>query len=184
MNENDLINLFFDRDESAITITQKKYGKLFRQIIGNICSSDEDVEECENDTYLQLWNSIPPTRPDSLKAFACKLARNIGLKKIEREQAAKRKAEISDCFEEIKDLVAGNAGIPEENLEAKELSSLISAFLRKLSTEKRVMFVKRYWMYESVEQISEEMNISYNKVSTTLFRVRKELQKEIKKQGY
>ncbi len=181
MTEQELINLYWDRKEEAVSVTQSVYGRLIRSILGNMLSLEEDVEECENDTYLQLWNSIPPEKPMSFKAFACRLARHMGLRRIEKESAKKRSAEISDCYDELEASIISEKPGPEQLFDGKILGSAISDFLYSKPLEKRIMFVKRYWLFESVEDIAKEMGIGYSKVNTTLFRIRQELKAELER---
>ena len=149
MEDSQIIELYWQRSESAIAETAKKYGKLCRHIAMNIVGNLSDAEECENDTYVSTWNSIPPTRPNVFSAFLTKIARNIALNRYEYNKAAKRNNEF--------DLV-------------------LDEFLGQLPKEKRVMFVRRYWYSDTVKDISKRLQISESKVKTTLFRVRNELQ--------
>lgn len=182
MTENEIIELYWQRDEKALTETKIEYGALLRTVIGRICRLEEDVEECENDTYLQTWNSIPPTRPDNLRAFLCKIARNMGLKCVEKQQAQKRQAEVVTCYEELEEVI-GTDGSPEEELMAQELGQWISNFLRKEKSLPRIIFLKRYWYYESVADISRELDVSQAMVKTTLHRMREKMAKAMKAQG-
>lgn len=184
MMDNKLLDKYFIRDETAIEDTKKIYGRMIRSSIKRILSDDCDIEECENDVYLKIWQLIPPDRPCDFGAYLCKLAKNIAFKAIRRKKAAKRNAEFDLSYEELEENIIGRSSDPEESLNAKELSRIVDAFLRNRAKEKRVMFIKRYWYYERIKDIADELHVSETKVSTTLARMRKELQKELVKQGY
>lgn len=183
MTDHDLIKKFEDRDESALTLTKESYGRYIKTILGRMLDSAEDAEECENDTYLQLWNSIPPARPVSLKAFIAKLCRNMGLKKIEKSQAIKRTAVI-EVYDELEDSIISGKETPEEAFDAKELSSEINSFLKGKKTWQQTIFVKRYWYYMEISEISRDLGVSESKVKTTLYRLRNELAQYLRQSGF
>lgn len=182
MDDSQIIQLYFDRDEHAIAETSRKYGALCYRIAGNILRSHEDAEECVNDVYLRLWNAIPPACPDSLPAYICRIARNLALKKFESVHAEKRSPDVTVPLSEIE------AFLPDEralSAAAQEgLSSVINRFLSGEKEETRNVFVRRYWFFDSVHDIAEQYAVSESKVKSILFRTRKKLRRHLEKEGY
>lgn len=175
MEDSQIIELYWQRSESAIAETARKYGKLCRHIAMNIVGNLSDAEECENDTYVSAWNAIPPTRPSVFSAFLTKIVRNIALNRYEYNKAQKRNNEFDLILDELEGCVAGKDTV-ESAYEAGELASMLDEFLEQLTKERRVMFVRRYWYSDSVKDIAKRLQISESKVKTTLFRTRNELQ--------
>ena len=138
MNDQEIIALYFARDEQAIRETDRSYGKACMQVSMNVLSSHPAAEECVNDTYLRTWNAIPPARPHSLGAFVCRIARNLSLNRLKELTAAKRGRELTVSFEELE------ACIPMPDEQSPALAEEISAFLRSQGDTDRVLFVGRY----------------------------------------
>lgn len=183
MDDNDIIALYWQRDEAAISESQKKYSRYCNSIAHNILNNQEDVEECVNDTYFSAWNSIPPNKPISLGAFLGKITRNLALKKVRSNSALKRGDGIVELtYMELQECISGGMSI-ETEIEATELSELIDRFLRKLPMEERQIFLCRYWYFESITDISEQFGFGQSKVKMILMRTRKKLQHELKKAG-
>ena len=181
MEDKEIIGMFRDRNHDAITEIQKKYGKLCFQIGKNITGSLEDAEEIENETYLGLWNRIPPERPEYLKSFVCRIAKNLSIDRVRYHQAEKRKRGNEIPVEEVSDILSG-VDTPENVYEQKELAELISEFLREQKPEVRKMFLRRYWFYDSIGDIATNFGVSESKVKVTLHRVRKSLKKYLMEQ--
>lgn len=181
MDDQQIIGLFLTRDESAIKETETKYGKLCLRICQNILGNPEDAEECVQDTYLTVWNQIPPTQPHNFSAFLCRIARNLALKKLEYSSAAKRSAHMCIPLSEIE------AFLPDcnisFNLEDEELGAVISAFLRNEKDVNRNVFLRRYWFFDSVSDIAKQYSFSENKVKSMLFRTRNRLRDYLIKEG-
>ena len=177
LTDGEIVSLFFSRDENAIQKTEQKYGKLFRSISRNILDSDEDVEECINDTYLKLWNAIPPEKPDSLKAYGSKTVRNTSINRAEYNSAQKRK--LNALCEELGESVPSAGSIADEN----ELNRLLNDFLRGLKKETRIIFILRYFHGEQTESIAQKMDVSDSKVRSVLFRTRQKLKDFLEKEG-
>lgn len=175
MEDNQIIELYWQRSESAIAETAKKYGKLCRHIAMNIVGNLSDAEECENDTYVATWNAIPPTRPNVFSSFLTKIVRNIALNRYEYNKAQKRNNEFDLVLDELESCVAGKSTV-ESAYEEGMLATMLDEFLEQLPKEKRVMFVRRYWYSDTVKDIAKRLQISESKVKTTLFRTRNELQ--------
>ena len=182
MDDQKIIELFFDRSELAIQALAAKYEKLLHKISFHILQNSEDAAECVNDTYLGVWNAIPPTRPNPLSAFVCKITRNLSLKKYRANTAAKRDATMDVSLEELAPCIP----IPsaEEEWSAQELGRSINRFLDTLNQENRVLFVRRYWFADSVSDIAVELKISENLASVRLKRIRKQLKQYLEQEGY
>ena len=180
MDDREIISLFFSREERAIKETALKYGKLIFRISHNILFSNEDSRECVNDTYLALWNTIPPSNPDPFIAFICKIARNLSIKKLRHKNAQKRSAEVLPMEELSRDLFTESV---EESINAKFLGQSINSFLDTLDELSRVVFLKRYWFCDSVEDIAEITGMTENSVYKKLSATRKKLKIHLEKEG-
>lgn len=185
MEDNEILELFYSRDEEAIRAVSDKFGGLCRSIARNILQNNEDAEECINDTYMKAWESIPPAKPKILSAYLAKIAKNVSLNRYKSDHREKRGGGAVDLvFEELEELEAFADGGVAETAERRELLSEINAFLKKLPVGKRVLFVRRYWYCDSIAELSGRYGISENNVSASLSRTRAELKKYLKKRGY
>ena len=181
LNDSQIIALFFERSERAIEETAKKYDKICRHIATNILKDSQDVEECVNDTYLGAWNAIPPHEPSVLSAYLCKIARNCALKRYQYNHMQKRNADVSVSINELEDCLAQ----PNSNhIETELLSQAIGAFLQTLSFENRTIFMRRYWFFDSIEDIATRFSMSESKVKSSLFRTRNKLKEHLMKEGF
>ena len=181
MEDLQIIDLFFDRNEQAIKETDAKYGRLCFSVANKILENDEDSEECVNDTYLRAWNEIPPTRPSYFSAFLCKITRILSLKKLEFANAMKRTSSIVVSFEELEGVLRDERIAPET--EAVELGVLISNFLRREKAEARNVFLRKYLFFDTVEEIAERFGMNANTVKSMLFRTRNRLREYLRKEG-
>ena len=175
MDDKQIIRLFFERSEQAITELSRKYGALCFQIADNILNDRRDAEECVNDAWLGAWNSIPPQQPDPLRAYVCRITRNHALKRLRANTALKRGGRLEVSLSELEDCVSDSS--PEGQLSAGELTAQINAFLAALDRNDRVMFVRRYWFAASLAEIAETFGISENNAAVRLSRMRKKLRK-------
>lgn len=182
MEDTKIIELYWERNEQAILETQMKYEKLCKLIISSILSNPRDVEEVVNETYLGIWNAIPPERPKFFKAFMCKIAKNIATTRLKYINADKRNPEHVVALEELEGILSGTDDIIH-NYEAKEIAGYINQYLAGIDKEKRIMFVRRYWFCDSITDIARIMGLSDSKVKTTLFRVRKDLKRYLEGKG-
>ena len=174
MNDEGIIELFFERSEQAIEELDKKHGRVFHTVSYNILNNLQDAEECVNDAYLGTWNAIPPAKPNPLLAFVCKIVRNISLKRYEQNTAAKRNSYYDVAMEELEDCLASTTTIEEEIAE-RELTEIIESFLDSLSKESRVIFLRRYWFSDTYADIAKQVGLTEKNVSVRLTRIRKEL---------
>lgn len=184
MDDSQIVELYWNRDESAIPATAKKYGSYCTTIASNILDSAEDVEECVNDTYLSAWNSIPPHRPSVLAAFLGKLTRNLSFNRYKYNTADKRGGgELTMVLEELAELVSGRDDVEQEVLR-KELATALDDFLETLPQQKRDILVCRYWYTDSVAEIAKRYGMRADTVSMTLNRLRKKLQAYLSERGF
>ena len=184
IEDNDIIQLFFDRNENAIKETSIKYGNYCSSIAKNILKNCEDAEECVNDTYLKAWNVIPPSRPTMLKTFLGRITRNISINLYKKLKADKRgNGQIPIILDELSECVSGGT-TPYQELENAEFLRTINSFLEKIPQEKRVMFVRRYWYSDSISDIAKRCGVSENSVSVSLNRLRKRLYNYLSERGF
>lgn len=174
IDDEKIIELFFERSEQGIRELDIKYGKACRKLSYNIVNNSQDAEECVNDAYLGAWNAIPPARPAPLLSYILKIVRNISLKSYYKKEAAKRSSRCTVAMEEIEACVAAPETI-ESELEAKELAHMIEGFLDTLSVENRVIFMRRYWFFDSLKDISEFTGFTEKNISVRLTRIRQKL---------
>lgn len=182
MDDKKIIALYWARDENAIKETASKYGKLCTYIAHNILANYEDSEECVNDTYLAVWNAIPDKRPGKLSAFVAKITRNLALKKYEYMSAAKRNSSVVTSLEELGDCVSGTNST-ELEMERRYIENSISNFLWQLKEEKRNVFIRRYWYFDSIGHICKSTGFSQSKVKSMLYEIRQKLKKYLESEG-
>ena len=183
MEDAELIEMFWQRDERGIAELQQTYGSQCARVAGNILSDPEDVRECLNDAYLALWNRIPPERPDVLPAYLLKIVHNLSLKRYHYLHREKRNKNAEIPMTELEGVLCTRE-TAEDHVEASELSACLAAFIRGLPEEKRQLFIRRYWYQDSIEAISRTLHLSESNVKTTLFRLRQQLRLFLQKEGY
>ncbi len=183
MEENQIIQLFNERSEKAITELSNKYGFLCKSIAENILKNKQDSEECVNDAFLGVWNSIPPQNPSSLKAYVLKIVRNQAIKKYHFNTAFKRNSQYDVALDELYECFSCFNNV-ESELDSLELTRLINSFLKTLSKNDRIMFIKRYWFAMTVTEIAEEFNVNNHYVSVKLSRIRESLKNYLEKEGF
>lgn len=180
MDDRKIISLFYERSEQAIAELSKKYGDLCFKIAINILNDPQDAEECVNDAYLGVWNSIPPRNPDPLRAYLCRIVRNLALKKLRTNTALKRGSRVEVSLAELENCIPDNSF--DEHLSAKELTAQLNAFLSTLHRDDRVMFLKRYWFAEPLSEIAKTFGITEHNASVRLSRIRKKLHQYLNKE--
>lgn len=183
MDDIKIITLYNERNESAITESNQKYGNFCYVIAFNILNDNSDSEECVNDTWYRAWNTIPPEQPASLKGFFGKITRNLALDKYKFNRRQKRgSGETELAWEELKTEDISNP--VEKELLLKELGEKISLFLNKISERDRNIFIARYYFVYPVSEISERFGLNEKYVSNILSRTRKRLLKFLAERGY
>ena len=184
MEDNKIIELFLSRDESAIRETAAKYGTRLRQAAFAILADRGAAEECENDTYLQAWNRIPPDEPRGyLYEYLGRIIRHLAIDECRRAGAQKRRAVYCELTREMEECLPGPENA-ESRLEAQEIRRILSDFLAGRPAEQRAVFLRRYWYFDSIAEISRLFGIHEEKVKSILFRMRKALKKQLEKEGY
>ena len=183
MDDAKIIQLFWDRSQDALTEVQSKYGQYCFSIANNVLSDSSDSEECVNDCLLKAWNSIPPGNPACLKTYLGKLTREIAVDRLRKKTAAKRVPESETIpFDELDEII-GERG-PDASVGVRELSRLISAFLRSQKEEDRNLFIRRYWYGDPIAKICERYGYGKSRVLVKLKRTRDKLARYLKKEGY
>lgn len=183
MEDNEIIELYFSRSESAINVTRDKYGKYLRRIAYNILANNEDCDECENDTYFRAWSSIPPKRPTSLSAYLGTLARNIAITMYRKSNAASRAgSQYALSLDELAECVS-DSETPELTAEDGMIAKAISDYLRTISAEARIIFVCRYFYNDPVSRIAGYFKSGDSKIKSSLFRTRNGLKEYLAKEG-
>ncbi|MGI5894752.1 MAG: RNA polymerase sigma factor [Candidatus Merdivicinus sp.] len=184
MNDEQIIELYWNRSEDAITQTDCKYGAYCRKISMNILHNEEDTEECVSDAYLGVWNAIPPQRPHAFSAFLGKITRNISLHRWQKNRAGKRGGgDTGILLSELEECLPARNSF-DETLDSRALGNTLNAFLDTLTSEQRIIFVRRYWYADPIEEISFRMGLSSSKVTSVLFRLRKKLLIFLQKEGF
>lgn len=182
MEDNAIIELYWQRSQNAISETAAKYGGRLNSLSMNILHSREDAEECVNDTYHAAWNTLPPQRPNFFFAYLAKLTRNFSFSRYDYYHAQKRGATVVELSDELENCIPAPNDL-EQKMESKEIGRIVSEFLHSQSPEMRRVFVRRYWYLDSIQTISEAYGISESKVKSMLFRMRGKLREHFEKEG-
>ena len=182
MKDHEIIVLFFERSEQAITELISKYGAAIRNVASNILKDSQDAEEAVNDTYLTVWSQIPPAQPKYLGAYVCRIARNLSLKRFYENTAKKRNCYYDIALDELEETIPALSTV-ESVYDAKELTLYLNQFLRDLHKKDRYVFMRRYWYGDRISEIAEELNILPHKASVRFFRLRQKLHDFLKKEG-
>ena len=184
MEDTKIVDLFLARDESALRHTAEKYGGRLRGLAERILNDAAIAEECENDTYLEAWNRIPPHEPrDYLFAFLGRITRHLAIDRCRKKNAEKRSAAVCELTAELAECLPAAGGV-EETLNARALTQAINEFLRGCTAEQRNIFVRRYWYCDSVAAIGRLYGFSQSKVKVTLFRLRGGLKDYLEREGF
>ena len=184
MEDYQIVDLYWARNERAIQESDVKYGKMLKSVSSSLLSSPEDAEECVNDTYLDAWNSIPPHRPNSLALFLGKITRRISIDLYRRKNAQKRGGgEMALVLDELYQCIADETDV-EKEFEKLHLSQVINEFVKYLPRNEQKVFICRYWYMDSIQSISRRFGYSESKVKSMLFRTREKLRDALRKEGY
>ena len=184
MEDSKIVELYWQRDEAAIHITEEKYNNYLMKIAFNVLSDVEDSKECVNDTYLKAWRSIPPNKPQYLSLYLGKITRSLAIDLLRKKNTAKRKADSLDIsLSELGECISdGNAF--DKKMDEKFLAEIIGKYLKTVSKDARKCFIRRYFYMDSISDICKFFHMSESKVKTSLHRTRKGLQKYLEKEGY
>lgn len=182
MEDDGIVALYFARNEQALEETAKKYGADCHVVSYQILRSHEDAEECVNDTYIRVWNAIPPQRPNHLRAFLLKIARNLALTAYQAARTQKRGGgQVLALTQELSDCVTGN---PEAHVAQAELTQVLDRFLMELPDRDRYIFLRRYWHGDTVAEVAARCHIAMGTAKSSLFRSRQKLHRYLLERGY
>ena len=188
MDDSYIVDLYLQRDESAIVHTRDLDGSRLRTLAESILGDAEAAKECENDTYLAVWNSIPPHEPRTyFYAYLARVTRHVALDRCRKRERLKRKAALVEFTAEMEQCIPHTGPKPEdvvEQMAAEELGKVINDFLRKLPRQQCNVFLQRYWYLDSIEVIAKRYGMSRSKVKSMPFRIRKRLKQYLEKEGY
>lgn len=182
MDDKRIVELYFERSEKAIEETQIKYGRYCYSIAYNILFSNEDSEECVNDTYLRAWNSMPPQKPSKLSSFLGRITRNLALDRYDYNHAQKRSQNLEIALEEIGEAVPESDRL-DSLLGEIALKDSINSFLASLPKKTRQIFMRRYWYLSEIKDIANDFSMSETSVRVTLSRTRVKLKAHLEKEG-
>ena len=183
MEDQRIIQLFWERDQGAIAALARKYGRYCRTIAENILRSREDAEECVNDVYLRVWNAVPPQRPQALPAFLGRIVRNLSISRWRRERAQKRYAGLENLLSGLEECLPDPKGV-EETVEGRELTCRIEVWLESLPRDDRVVFLRRYWYGQEVQVLAKDWGVTPNQMAKRLQRLRKSLKHNLEQEGF
>ena len=180
MEDKEIVSLYWARSDRALTETAAKYGSYCLSISRRIVPCHEDAEECVQDTWLQAWNGIPPARPERLKAFLGRITRNLSLDRLRLQSREKRGGgEVQLCFEELEGMLSDGQESIADTLALREA---LNGFLASLPKQTRVIFLRRYWYFQSVKEIAADLGLRESKVKMTLLRTRNRLQQALEQE--
>ena len=180
LSDDTIIDLFFARDETAITEIDRKYGSYLRTVAYHILHNDADCEECRNDTYLRAWETMPPEKPSALNAYLGRITRNLALNRYEYIHADKRDSRVTLIYDEAAHALSGEFTDPLDEIALKDA---VNSFLASLSNEHRIIFLRRYWYMSDVASIARDYRIPEGTVKSILSRTRKKFQMHLEKEG-
>lgn len=183
MEDNRIIELFFERSEAAISETDKKYRQYCRYIAYRILENEEDADEIVNDTYLKMWSLIPPNRPDRLKPYIGMISRQLSLDRYEKNHAKKRGGEVALVLDELSECIPDNDSRADIG-ESVGLRDALNRFVRSLPDRTQKIFIRRYWYSSSISEIAQEYGMNESSVTVLLHRTRKRMKKFLSKEGF
>ena len=182
MDDLTIITLLWERSESALTMLARRFGRRLLTSARNILGNLEDAEETVSDTYLALWNTIPPDRPNPLSPFVYRIGRNLALKRYRDNTALKRRSQMDLSLDELAGCIPGPC--LEEQFDARELGRLIDCFLGTVSPDSRNLFLRRYWFGDSIKHLARTFGLTENLVSVRLSRIRDKLKVYLTEEGF
>jgi RNA polymerase sigma-70 factor (ECF subfamily) len=184
MEDDEIVELFWQRSETAISEAERKYSKYCHSIAFGILRCREDAEECVNGTLARAWSAIPPTRPSVLRTFLGKITRNLSLNALQKMNAAKRgMGQMPLALSELEECIPDTGCLDVRSVKEESITKTINGFLGRCDASERKVFVRRYWYASSIKEIAADYGMSVNKVKSMLFRLRKRLRTELEKEG-
>lgn len=181
MEDSQIMDLYWKRNERAIAETSCKYGALCGSIAMNLLSDREDAEECVNDTWIEAWNRIPPQRPENLRAWLCRIVRNISINRWRKNHARKRYHGLDQMLDELEDCIPSPRNV-EQEIEDAELGRCISSWLFSLPREDRVLFVLRYWHGRALNELADKWSIPAPRLTKKMYRLRLSLKAALERE--
>lgn len=181
MEDVQIVSLYWNRDQSAISESNIKYGQMLKRISLSVVQNQEDSDECVNDTYLKVWDTIPPQKPNSLAAYLGRITRNISINRWYENHTQKRGG-ANVLITELSDCIPSPYSV-EKEIEASELSAVITKWLYSIAQDDRVLFLRRYWFGESLNSLAEECATTPNRLAGRMYRLRKKLKLTLEKEG-
>ena len=183
MDDEKILDLYFAREETALQATAEKYGAYCNAVALGILHSREDAQECVNDTYLRAWEAIPPKRPSMFRVYLGKITRNLSLDKYRRQTAVKRRGDtVGTLHGELNECIPGTTTV-ESEIENAQITYAIDQSLRKMGQEMRLVFMRRYWHADSIDDIAGRYSMTVGKVKSILFRARQKMKKDLEWEG-
>lgn len=182
MEDTAIIELYWLRDESAVSETDSKYGPFCRKIASNVLDLREDCEECVSDTWWKAWETMPPQRPQSLRAYLGRITRNLSISRLRRNRAHKRDSGVTAMLSELEDCVPSPGGV-EQEIERGELTRIIEKWLMSLGEDDRALFVKRYWYGEALNELAFQTGTNPNQLAKRMLNLRLGLKKTLEREG-
>lgn len=182
LDDRKIIELFFERSEQAIIELSNKYGSVCTKVAYNILNNRQDAEECVNDAYLGTWNTIPPQNPNPLLSYVSRIVRNLAIKKYHANTAEKRNSIYDVALDELDNCIPSATSV-EDEMDAIEVAKRIDMFLETLDKDNRILFVRRYWHADSIDDLARLFATSSHNVSVRLFRTREKLKKYLIQKG-
>lgn len=182
MDDSTIVSLYWDRNEDAIMQSEQKYGPFCLRVAANLLSTRQDAEECVNDTWHSAWNSMPPQRPSSLKAYLGRITRNHAISRFRANRAQKRDQGLEIMLSELSECIPDRE-TAESRLEYTELAETIGCWLQQLPKKDRILFVRRYWYGDSVKELAMQLGIAPSQAAQVLYRLRQKLKQELEQKG-
>ncbi len=181
LSDAEIVELLWERSENGLRRAEQKYGRLCHRIAMNLLGQQEDAEECVNDVYLALWDTIPPNRPESLMAYMCKIIRNISITRLRKREARQRNCGGTVLLDELAECLPDpSASDPADDL---DLRNALDGFLRALSEEDRVIMLRRYYDGDDIRTIASALCLREGTVRVRLHRLRERLRVHLQENG-
>ena len=181
MEDKQIVALYWERSENAIAETEKKYGRYCRYIAYNILYSDQDAEECVNDTYQKAWETMPPKQPELLSAYLGKITRSLAINRFRYDHAVKRSPGMEVILDEVAEFISDSNGV--DALDEIHLRDVINSFVASLTREVRIVFVRRYWYMSSIKEIAADYGMTESKIKVMLMRTRQKFKEHLEREG-